>query len=71
MSGSFQGSYLAFRELPLGLPEEGSPGREEVFLRVLLQAAVAAAHRAIPRHLRGKTLDSNSTTLKTHDKINE
>lgn len=45
--------YLAFGHFSQRFSEEGSPGREKVFLRVLLQAAVAAAHRAIPRHLRG------------------
>lgn len=60
---SILSSYLAFRDFSQRFPEEGSPGREEVFLRVLLQAAVAAAHRAIPRHLRGTTLDSNSAAL--------
>lgn len=52
--------YLALRDFAQRFSEEGSPGREKVFLRVLLQAAVATAHRAIPRHLRGETLDSNS-----------
>lgn len=62
-------AYLAFGDFSQRLPEEGSPGREEVFLRVLLQAAVAAAHRASPRHLRGKALDSNSAALNPPEKI--
>lgn len=56
--------YLAFRDFSRRFSEEGSPGREKIFLRVLLQAAVATAHRAIPRHLRGETLDSNSAASK-------
>lgn len=52
-------SYLALDDFSGGLFEERRPGREEVLLGVLLQAAVATAHGAIPRHLRRKRLDSN------------
>lgn len=51
------GLYLAFGDFSYRFFDERGPGREEVFLRVLLQAAVAAAHRAIPRHLQRKTPD--------------
>lgn len=54
-AGGWGGVYLAFCDFPRRFPEERGPGREEVLLRVLLQAAVAAAHRAAPRHVRTKT----------------
>lgn len=56
------GLYLAFCDFSHRFFDERGPGRKEVFLRVLLQAAVAAAHRAIPRHLQRRTPDSNHPT---------
>lgn len=47
-------AYLSLGGFSGGFFEEGGPGREKVLLRVLLQAAVAAAHRAVPRHWPGK-----------------
>lgn len=56
--------YLAFYDFSGRFFEERRPGREKVLFGVLLQATVATAHRAIPRHLRRKTLDSNSAASK-------
>lgn len=60
----FLGVYLALCDFAGGFLEEGGPGREKVLFGVLFQAAVATAHRAIPRHLRGTLLDSNSAASK-------
>lgn len=56
--------YLALCDFARRFSEERGPGREKVLFGVILQAAVATAHRAIPRHLRRKLLDSNSATSK-------
>lgn len=56
--------YFAHCDFSGGFFEERGPGREKVLFGVLLQAAVATAHRAIPRHLRRKPLDSNSAASK-------
>lgn len=56
--------YLAYCDFSRWFFEERRPGREKVLFGVLLQATVATAHRAIPRHLRRKTLDSNSAASK-------
>lgn len=44
--------YLFLCDFSGGFFEERGPGREKVLFGVLLQATVATAHRAIPRHLR-------------------
>lgn len=56
--------YLALCDFSRGFFEERGPGREKVLFGVLLQATVATAHRAIPRHLRRKPLDSKSASSK-------
>lgn len=45
--------YLALCDFAQRFFEKRSPGREKVFLGVVLQAAVATAHGALPRHWRG------------------
>lgn len=56
--------YLAVCDFPGRFFEERCPGGEKVLLGVFLQAAVAAAHRAIPRHLRAKLPDADPVASK-------